>query len=143
MSDSPNHKPLASITTSVSAQFYTGLIPHPEFLKQYNDILPGSANRLLTMAENQENHRIEMETIQLKKSHRNSLLGLIGGFIILLIVVLLGGYLIINNKPIEGFTSLILGIGSLVSSYFKGINSQKAERLERLDKLEKITKPKK
>jgi len=101
-------------TLVAQAKFYSGLIPPPDSMEQYEKILPGSADRILTMTEKQEAHRIKMEEKQLSISSISSKLGLIGGFIIIMTVVLLGGYLIIVNKPIEGFVSLIGGLGILI-----------------------------
>lgn len=44
---------------------FSGPIPHPRILKGYEEILPGSADRILTMAENQSKHRqaIEAEVV--------------------------------------------------------------------------------
>ncbi len=39
-------------------QFYSGPIPDPESLQKYENISPGFANRLLTMAEVEQSSRI-------------------------------------------------------------------------------------
>jgi len=136
-------QPSTKTITQVQAKLHVGLIPAPETLREYNEILPGSANRILTMAENQESHRIKMEAMVVKNGSINSTLGLIGGFIVLMTVTLIGGYLILNNKPIEGFGALITGVGGMIFSYLKGIKSQREERLQRVAMLEKITQNKK
>lgn len=66
-------------------------------LRGYEDVLPGSAERILKMAENQSAHRIEMEKSvvgsDIKKSERGQLFGLIIailGFIIAFILAILG-----------------------------------------------------
>ena len=40
---------------------FSGPLPPPEIIEAYERILPGSANRILTMAEKNQDHRIEME----------------------------------------------------------------------------------
>ncbi|MGY1488846.1 DUF2335 domain-containing protein [Methylobacillus pratensis] len=40
---------------------FEGPVPHPTILQGYEDILPGAAERILVMAENQSQHRIEQE----------------------------------------------------------------------------------
>ncbi len=41
--------------------FYSGPIPHPEHLREYESITPGSADRIISMAEKQQEHRIAIE----------------------------------------------------------------------------------
>ena len=40
---------------------FSGPLPHPDIMKGYDDIVPGAAERILKMAENQQNHRFKLE----------------------------------------------------------------------------------
>ena len=40
---------------------YSGPLPSPEALEKYNQVLPGAAERILAMAENQGKHRQDIE----------------------------------------------------------------------------------
>ena len=51
---------LEELLVRVSEKF-AGPIPPPPVMKQYEEILPGSADRILKMAENQSEHRQWME----------------------------------------------------------------------------------
>lgn len=42
-------------------QMWSGPIPSPDALEKYNHVLPGSANRLLSLAEKEQNHRHDMD----------------------------------------------------------------------------------
>lgn len=44
------------VVTSVMSEF-SGPLPPPSIMKGYEDIVPGSADRILSMAENQAKHR--------------------------------------------------------------------------------------
>lgn len=57
------NKQLESVILRVVQQheFYQGPIPSPAVLGQYDEILPGAADRILTMAENNNEARIENE----------------------------------------------------------------------------------
>ncbi len=61
---------------------FVGPLPPPEILSKYEDAFPGSAERIFKMAENQADHRRNMEKESLKLASRDSLLGIITGFII-------------------------------------------------------------
>jgi len=53
----------ASVNTM---SIYAGPIPSADELAKYENILPGSANRILEMAEKQSRHRQNMESEMLK-----------------------------------------------------------------------------
>jgi uncharacterized membrane protein len=46
---------------AVSSSF-SGPLPPPNLLAQYNEVLPDGANRIVTMAERQAKHRQRLET---------------------------------------------------------------------------------
>ena len=51
---------LKKLLLAVSQEF-TGPIPPPSMMEQYEKTLPGSADRILNMAENQSEHRQSLE----------------------------------------------------------------------------------
>ena len=58
-------------------EVYSGPIPQPDTLQQYDTIIPGAAERILCMAEENARHRREMESAALtaqveadKRKHR-------------------------------------------------------------------------
>ncbi len=50
---------------------YSGPVPSPEVLKQYEQIAPGFAERLLSMAEQEQTHRHECERRALEQNIEN------------------------------------------------------------------------
>ena len=44
-----------------SAEMYEGMLPHPRILEGFEEVLPGSAERLMAMAEGQMGHRHKLE----------------------------------------------------------------------------------
>lgn len=64
----PNHAPASDHSGQegraaiVHAQVeFSGPLPHPQTLRQYDEVLPGAAERILRMAEKQQDHRIGMD----------------------------------------------------------------------------------
>lgn len=98
-------------------QFYKGPIPSPDMFKAYEEVLPGSADRILTMSENQSKHRQEMEKIELKSSRFFALLGLCFGFIITISGFGCGVFLIYNNKDASGFAIIIGEISVIIGAF--------------------------
>lgn len=67
----------------------------PSLLKQFDDIIPDGADRIMKMAESQTAHRIKMEESVVRTRNITSFLGvLFGGFIVL--VVIIGAIYLIN-----------------------------------------------
>lgn len=61
----------AIVTKSVQ---FSGPIPHPDTLKKYNDIVPGLADRIVSMAELDQRHIHEMERKSLDQPHQYAIL---------------------------------------------------------------------
>jgi uncharacterized membrane protein len=86
---------VAQRITQVTAERYSGPVPHPEMLARYETIVPGSAERLISMAERSMAHQISMESTMLTKANAQTdrgqhyglavaLTGLIGAFTLVL-----------------------------------------------------------
>ena len=116
-------------------EFYAGPLPHPDTLKKFEEILPGSADRILKQAENQTRHRIEMESKVINADIRKSYIGLIFGFLIGILGIGGGIYLATLGFDIFG---PVLSSGTLVSivvAFIYGTKSRKEEREKRFEKL--------
>lgn len=71
------------VVSQVIQEFeFSGPIPPPNIISGYEKILPGSADRILTMAEKQSEHRQQMEKKMIEAEARDSLLGIISGFVL-------------------------------------------------------------
>ncbi len=64
------------------ASSFSGPIPPPELLKGYNEVIQNGAERIISMAENQSKHRIQLEDYAIKEELSQSRLGQIFGFIL-------------------------------------------------------------
>lgn len=73
---------VATVVTRVMAREFRGPIPAPDILAEYEDISPGFADRIISMAERQSKHRQEIEKTQVKSESRDSLLGVIFAFLL-------------------------------------------------------------
>jgi uncharacterized membrane protein len=91
-------------------QSYTGPIPPPELLGQYEQICPGAANRILGQFEEQGRHRRRIENRVIWNNVVSSILGQITGFLLLGGAIGGGVFLLYNNKPIEGLGSIVTAV---------------------------------
>jgi len=73
---SPQHQPDKAVLVNIG---WSGPLPHPEALSQFNDIVPNGAERIFRMAEEQQASRIHIESTGLHaaiaEAKRGQLLG--------------------------------------------------------------------
>ena len=110
---------------------YSGPIPHPGILEHYNKILPGAAERILKMAEEQAEHRRMLEKQALATDSRNSTLGVISALIITLSILAIAAYSIYLALPWVAAIISAIGITSLVGTFIYGTRSRRQERENR------------
>ncbi len=67
-------------------QVYQGQLPPPDMLQHFNDIDPSFANRIVSMAEQEQKHRHLTETRVTRGITKMSLLGIIFAFLSVLIM---------------------------------------------------------
>ena len=115
---------LGQINKSIT---FSGPIPHPTILKGYEEVLPGSADRILSMTEKEGEHRRKIETELVKNDNIRSYLGQIAGFTIA--IVGLGGsiYLGINDKV---WASGIMSAGTLTGLVTVFVTGDKERRIQ-------------
>lgn len=95
-----------------------GPLPHPRIMRQYQEILPGAADRIITMAEKQQAHRMGLENSVISGDIKRADRGLLFGFVLFLVFAGGGIALLWTGKSTEGYalllSSLIGGIANFV-----------------------------
>jgi uncharacterized membrane protein len=76
-----------------SQQTWSGPLPPPTLLVEYNDAVANGAERVLSMAEAQARHRMKMEEKTLESDRRLAQTGQWIGLVVVLAVLALGGYM--------------------------------------------------
>lgn len=97
-------------------------------MAEYEEILPGAAERILSMAEEQSKHRRSMEKIVIESGSIDSLLGVVTGFLIGISTISGGVFLAYNNKELSGLALGTSGLASLVGVFIYGTRSRRKER---------------
>lgn len=64
---------------------FSGPIPHPDMFKKYEDVLSGSADRILKMAEEQQVHRMRLEDAAIRNQLKMNKRGQIFAFVIFIL----------------------------------------------------------
>ena len=99
---------------------YSGPLPPPEVLAGYDKVLPGAAERILSLAEGEAGHRREMERKIASQEGSERMFGLLLAFVVALTGI--GGaiWCILSGYQVAG-TILSSGtIGSLVWAFISG-----------------------
>lgn len=113
------------------SEFFSGPIPPPELLARYNKIIPNGADRILTMAEQQQSHRHYLEKSVVECDMRRSDRGLLLGFVITAIFGIGGIYLIATGHNLNGLAIIFMPLATLVGTFIYAQNSRKKERIEK------------
>lgn len=120
----------AVLTQALSFQIereehHEGSLPAPRTLREYNEIIPNGAERIMKAFENQSSHRISLEKKLVGRQTFQSLLGQLFGFFIALIILGLGVYLIEKGHAVAGITLFGIDMVGLVAIFVVGRKAQK------------------
>ncbi len=123
---------MAQISTIITKTSFSGPLPPPEILQGYENVIPGSAERILKMAESQSTHRQQIEKTvvasQMKQSERGQHYGLgIGIFgLILGAILTFCGYATVASVL---FATTIIGLVSVfvIGKVFKSKTEKEPE----------------
>lgn len=126
-----NNNPSQMLVRQEQTVTYSGPIPHPNDLAKYEQVLPGSAERILCMAEKQSEHRRTLESHVIQSGIRKSERGLLFGLIIGITAIVIGGTCALFGKEIAASFIGGGGIAGLVSVFVIGSQQQKNERIQK------------
>jgi uncharacterized membrane protein len=127
----------ASITrVRTEIQSFSGPLPPPEVLARYNEVVTNGAERILAMAERQSAHRESLESRVVDGNLAIQKSGSLRAFILALVVILGGIYLMATGKDAWGFAAIVTSLASLVSVFLIGKTQQKKERIDKSNALE-------
>lgn len=115
------------------AEKFSGPIPPPQMLEQYNKLVPGFAERFMVMAEKQSAHRQSLESIVVTGRARSERLGL---HYALILAILFGAgsfYLIHEGHAAEGIALIIVEIVGLAGAFIVGRILQSRENKDKVE----------
>lgn len=114
-------------TQVVRTESFSGPIPPPDTLARYEQMVPGAADRIIAMAENESDHRRELESRSLVADITNrestvteSRLGQCFAFLFGLFTVGCGTYAAVHGAEIAGGLIGVGGLGSIITAFIVG-----------------------
>lgn len=105
---------LVQLNTQVNN--YGGMLPNPETLEKYNNMVPGSAEKYFNEVFEESKFRRSLIDKQQNSDNSYRIIGMILGAIFGIIMVIGSFYLILNDHPVAGGVigcSLLLGVLSI------------------------------
>ena len=97
--------------------YYSGPIPPAHELRQYEKVLAGSADRILKMAEKQQQHRHKLEEKTVVVNSKSALRGQILSFALLMLLGILGFVLLLHGKDFSGLVLALASLAPIVINY--------------------------
>ncbi len=126
------HQPNNQKQLLAVGQQFQGPIPSPQVLAGYENLLPGSADRILSMAESETKHRqamektaVEAEVNGLKAEATDTKRGQFCGLIIGLTAIIAGSYTAVNGSAWAGGFIGAGGVIGLVTAFIGGRKARK------------------
>jgi uncharacterized membrane protein len=109
---------------------YPSPLPPARLLAQYEAVIPGSADRILTVFEQQASHRMDLERMRLERDARRADRGLMAGTVVALAVLVAAVYCASINQPWVAGVLGGLAIVTLAGIFIYGTERRRSERLE-------------
>lgn len=97
-------------------------------LARFNEVIPRGADRIVSMAESQLNHRQSLEAAVVNGNVTAQRRGQLFGFILGLVAIVGGIALIAFDKSTQGLVAIITAFSALAGVFFYGRYEQGRER---------------
>lgn len=123
------------LQAAIEISRYSGPLPPPEALAKYEQIFPGSADRIIRMAEQQATHRQGMEKVVVGSNAITQKWGLACAFVIAMSAIWGGIWLSLKGMSGVGLTAIIGALAALVGVFVYGKSEQKKELSKKSEEL--------
>ena len=110
------------------SSLFAGPLPPPEILKQYNQLVPDAAERILTMAETQAVHRRGIERMAIQSEAQQESWSLRFGTLILVLAFILAGFIGWLGNTTGATAIVIASLSALAGVFAVGSWSRRRER---------------
>ena len=127
-SNPSSQRPPNQIIQRTSVEF-SGPLPPPEVLEKFDRIVPGAAERIIRMAEQQSEHRHRLESKVIGANTRDSLLGLIFGFLVSMGFLSAACLAFYTGYAWQATVLAAIDLVGLASAFIYGTHSRRHERL--------------
>lgn len=109
------------VTTVISSQeAFRGPIAHPKHLEHYESVCPGAADRIIAMAEKEQDSRVAWVDAQQREDHIDKKRGMYCGFAAFIVLVGAAVFCGWIGQPVLGGSFLATGVLGAVGLFVNG-----------------------
>lgn len=113
-------------------QTFSGPLPRPADFKAYKEVLSNAPERILLMAEKQQQHRIDSEERIIKADIRESIFGQV--FAVLLVVLFLAAAVYLGINGHDWLAGIVATLSAAISTIFYLKSTPSNKDLDNVDK---------
>jgi uncharacterized membrane protein len=95
----------------LEAKLHSGPLPSPEVLQEYDNVLPGCAERIVSQFETQSSHRQDLEKRMVGANILSRYLAQSISLLVVLAGIAAGTILILNDKDAAGLAAILTPLG--------------------------------
>ncbi len=106
---------------------YSGVLPHPKHMREWEELVPGSAKMIFARFETQSSHRIDIESRVVRANNFKQYIGPIFAFLIAMSAIGGGVWIAVTVQPYIGTGLSLTGLAAVIGPFL--INEyQKSQR---------------
>ena len=106
-------------TSTIQEASFSGPLPPSAMFREYDEAMPGSANRLLELTENQQAHRHNWELTALHASISHTKRGQWFGFIVSMVALVAAIVLALMGRTVVGGIMAFISISAIAERLFR------------------------
>ena len=110
-----------------SVEHFSGPIPPPSLIAEYEKMIPGFGEKLLNLTIEQSRFRMSLEDRMINNNSRKEARAQWFSFILFFVTVLGGIYIISIGKSAVGLSTLVAGLGTALGIFFFGKDKARTE----------------
>lgn len=103
----------------------------PEILASYEQVVPGSAERFISLVERQTDHRIAVEKAVTDADNKRANNGVVAAFTIVMTAIVAGTVAACFGQPWAGGVIATTGIATIAGAFIYGTRTRASERKEK------------
>jgi uncharacterized membrane protein len=107
---------------------FSGPLPHPEVLAKFDEVIPGTASKIVDMAHQQGEHRMMLERKVILGESRRANWGLAFAACFAAASLVCGTWLIAKGHDVAGLGVVTADLATSLVAFIKGTSSRRRER---------------
>jgi uncharacterized membrane protein len=115
---------------------YRGPIPHPRIIEGYQRTIPNGGQQVIDLVREEAEHRHQMEPLRLRLGFRAHVTGQAFAFVLALVIVLAGAWLIDRDHDLVGYATLLVGGAGLIQAVVRGRAPDRSRRRREIEGVE-------